>query len=196
MAISPDLFGAWRRAAATARFRTESSNWPLTSTVIAQQCHSILTGTERRRRCRQGQHTAIADVSDNIDWIHHSPNDRVVQKQTLAPFSRRPGSRGGHHRCRSLTNHRAGRGQCGTGQLLRLWARRHCSQWESWPLKRQPKAATASAVLLRPSRRDQPRGPARRFRRSSRQHHPADSPVSADCVAVTTTYRSRSTHQP
>jgi hypothetical protein len=27
MAISPGLFGAWRRAAATARSRTESSNW-------------------------------------------------------------------------------------------------------------------------------------------------------------------------
>jgi len=53
----------------------------------------------------------------------------------------------------------------------------------------------ASAVLVRPSRRDhiQPRWPAHRFRRSSRQHHPADSPISADCVAVTTTSRSRVT---
>jgi len=60
------------------------------STVIAQQCNSMVTDAHRRRRCRHGQHSATIGVSDNIDGLRHWTDDRVVQKQPLAPFSRRP----------------------------------------------------------------------------------------------------------
>ena len=56
----------------------------------APQCNSIIRDAECRRRCRHGQHTAITGVSDNIDGLRHTSDSRVVQKQTLAPFSRRP----------------------------------------------------------------------------------------------------------
>jgi len=52
---------------------------------------SIVKGDAHRRRCRHAQQRATIGMSDDIDRLCGSSNDRVVQVEAMAPFSRMPG---------------------------------------------------------------------------------------------------------